>query len=272
MKDGDDPLSEAKLSLAEYIADGDFSEVLGAGLGAVYSLLPSKLVVRSEAKENDAAATGMILGGLRTVKGRDDGGGEAEDDDEGDEGDGVSTSQNFRSLLDGLLKLLEFIQDVIRRISTTSPSPSADETSIFSQTLSSTPSPQALLGLSMRSSILAATRSTFLEHVLYPSILECSDLDGSAVAVISYIDVMLSTLESRAGLGALVLNFLMGEDETEGGKDRGVDVGRESLRARDGRRMDRGKRIQVAKHSRRKSSAVCVTSIGPYFRLCSYLY
>lgn len=33
-----DPITDAALSLAEYILDGDFSEVLGAGLGAVYSL------------------------------------------------------------------------------------------------------------------------------------------------------------------------------------------------------------------------------------------
>ena len=37
-----DPVSNAALALAEYVLDSDFSKVLGAGLGAVYSLLLSK--------------------------------------------------------------------------------------------------------------------------------------------------------------------------------------------------------------------------------------
>ena len=47
-----DPVSDAALALAEYVLDGDFSEVLGAGLGAVYSLLPSKPRRKSRMRES----------------------------------------------------------------------------------------------------------------------------------------------------------------------------------------------------------------------------
>jgi hypothetical protein len=225
----EDPLGEAKLALAEYMMDGDFPEVLGAGLGAVYSLLPNKLVVKPMAQVEQEGG-GMILGGLGPV------GKEGEDEDNEDEG-GISTSTSFRSLLDGLLKLLEFIQDVIRRISSTLPS----------STTASTSSPQAILGLAMATSILNAVRSTFLEHVLYPSILECSDFDGSAVAVVSYIDVMLRTLEGRGRLVEVVLDFLMGEDDQDGsgGKRKVEPVPEKKVVPK-----------KTSKHARRKSSAV----------------
>ncbi|KAH7877666.1 Retinoic acid induced 16-like protein-domain-containing protein [Lentinula edodes] len=46
-----DPITDATLALAEYILDGDFSEVLGAGLGAVYSMLPPGLRPREQSAE-----------------------------------------------------------------------------------------------------------------------------------------------------------------------------------------------------------------------------
>ncbi|EEB97855.1 hypothetical protein MPER_02736, partial [Moniliophthora perniciosa FA553] len=56
----DDPITEAALALAEYILDGDFSEVLGAGLGAVYSLLPSKIEFLPPENTKES---GMVIGG-----------------------------------------------------------------------------------------------------------------------------------------------------------------------------------------------------------------
>jgi hypothetical protein len=58
-----DPIAEAALSLAEYILDGDFSDVLGAGLGAVYSQLPSKLQVYAPAIAEENRGASMVLGG-----------------------------------------------------------------------------------------------------------------------------------------------------------------------------------------------------------------
>ncbi|KZV64947.1 hypothetical protein PENSPDRAFT_639005 [Peniophora sp. CONT] len=188
-----DPITEAALSLAEYILDGDFSEVLAAGLGAVYSLLPSKLEIKP-VKSGDESVN-MVLGATPIL-----------DEDEVARADVArersramgkedSTSPDFRSRLDHFLKLLEFLEDVFKR------KPAGDT---FDES--------TLVGASIVDSILDAVRRVFLENILYPSILECSDADGSAVAVMSYIDVMIRTLE-HGQLADLVVTFLMTEDD-----------------------------------------------------------
>ncbi|KAF8212250.1 Retinoic acid induced 16-like protein-domain-containing protein [Mycena galopus ATCC 62051] len=191
-----DPITDAALALAEYILDGDFSEVLGAGLGAVYSLLPSKLEFRPPTASGDARS-GMIIGttGLET-----------EDEVELLEvakdrarAMGVEDAANpdFKSRLDHFLKLLEFLQDVLKR-------------NVAHDTIDAS----ALVGTAIVQSILDAVRRIFLENVLYPSVLECSDADGSAVAVMSYIEVMIRTLQ-EGQLSELLVNFLMSEDNDE---------------------------------------------------------
>ncbi|KAF8077958.1 Retinoic acid induced 16-like protein-domain-containing protein [Lyophyllum atratum] len=192
-----DPVQDAALALAEYILDGDFSDVLGAGLGAVYSLLPSKLVFHPVAASTAPPGTGMIIGGLGpdTVEERE----KQELAKEKSRALGVEDALNpdFKARLDHFLKLLEFLQDVLRRNVT---SDSVDAS--------------ALVGTAIGQSILDAVRRIFLENVLYPSILECSDADGSAVAVMSYIDVMLRTLHT-GGLADVLVSFLLTEDNDE---------------------------------------------------------
>ncbi|KAJ7155979.1 Retinoic acid induced 16-like protein-domain-containing protein [Mycena crocata] len=191
-----DPITDAALALAEYILDGDFSEVLGAGLGAVYSLLPSKLEFRPPAASGDTR-NGMIIGTT---------GPESEDEKERMEvakdrsrAMGIEDAANpdFKSRLDHFLKLLEFLQDVLKR-------------NVVHDTMDAS----ALVGTAIVQSILDAVRRIFLENVLYPSVLECSDADGSAVAVMSYIEVMIRTLQDGQ-LSDLLVNFLMSEDNDE---------------------------------------------------------
>ncbi|KAI6109825.1 Retinoic acid induced 16-like protein-domain-containing protein [Pisolithus sp. B1] len=188
-----DPIADAALSLAEYIVDGDFSEVLAAGLGAVYSLLPSKLRIRSPRGSDASQDSGMVLGYASSALG-----------DEGeatyDQATGLEDSDNpdFKYRLDHFLKLLEFLQDVIRRTLFRDPADKFLDASV-------------LVGASIAQSTLDAVRRIFLENVLYPSILECSDADGSDVAVMSYIDVMIRTLENGP-LSNLLVDFLMSEN------------------------------------------------------------
>ncbi|KAG2063620.1 hypothetical protein BDR04DRAFT_379550 [Suillus decipiens] len=198
-----DPIADAALALAEYIVDGDFSDVLGAGLGAVYSLLPSKLEIKSPTRTDPSHGSGMVLGSA----------GPDTDDDQTEHAElvvennrslGVEDSSNpdFKSRLDHFLKLLEFLQDILRR-NTVHDSPESRLDA------------SALVGTSIVHSILDAVRRSFLENILYPSILECSDLDGSAVAVMSYIDIVIRTLEPGQ-LSDLFVEFLMseGNDDT----------------------------------------------------------
>jgi hypothetical protein len=180
-----DPVTDAALALAEYILDGDFSEVLGAGLGAVYSLLPYKLIIK---QQGDSHGESMVLGGGIAPKS----GANEDMDPEG------SNSPEFRSRLDHFLKLMEFIQDVLRR------------NVIHESDLDAS----MLVGTAIVQSILDSVRRIFLENVLYPSVLECSDIDGSAVAVMSYVEIIISTLEDGP-LSEMLVNFLMSEDDDE---------------------------------------------------------
>ncbi|KIK38676.1 hypothetical protein CY34DRAFT_376614 [Suillus luteus UH-Slu-Lm8-n1] len=196
-----DPITDAALALAEYIVDGDFSDVLGAGLGAVYSLLPSKLEIKSPTQADPLHVSGMVLGST----GSEDETEHAELVVENNRALGIEDSSNpdFKSRLDHFLKLLEFLQDILRR-NTVHDSPG--ESSLDAS---------ALVGTSIVHSILDAVRRSFLENILYPSILECSDLDGSAVAVMSYIDIVIRTLEPGQ-LSDLLVEFLVseGNDDT----------------------------------------------------------
>ncbi|KAF8969090.1 hypothetical protein BGZ46_010729 [Entomortierella lignicola] len=97
-----------------------------------------------------------------------------------------SSSPDFQSRLDAFLKVLEFCQDVLMRC------PNSN----------------------IINSLLSSLKVVFLENILYPSILECSDTDGSSVAVISYIDQILQILEHDA-LVDLVVGFLMESEEEE---------------------------------------------------------
>jgi hypothetical protein len=187
-----DPVADAAVALAEYIVDGDFSEVLGAGLGAVYSLLPSKLKICFRNNSEATSGSGMVIGGSYLETDEEKGAQEALSEKERALGIEDASSPVFKSRLEHFLKMLEFIQDILRRNVIRDVGPDS-------------------VGTAIVQSILDAVRQIFLENVLYPSILECSDSDGSGVAVMSYIEVVIRSLEDGP-LSALFLSFLMSED------------------------------------------------------------
>ncbi|KAG0197949.1 hypothetical protein BGX28_008567 [Mortierella sp. GBA30] len=165
-------------SLAEYIMESDFTSFLSAGVGASYSQLPRKLLVRG--------GPNMINSMVGTLNDREP---PAEWTPSRRANIELSTSTDFQSRLDAFLKLLEFCQDIMMRC------PNSD----------------------IVAALLVTFKTVFLENILYPSILECSDTDGSSVAVISYIDLILQVLEHEA-LVDLVVGFLMASDEDDSRK------------------------------------------------------
>lgn len=205
-------INEVTLALAEYLLDSDFADVLGAGLGALYGLLPSKLIIGTTFDgDNEDGVTfnggGMVLGGMGLDT---DSTSKKESEDETimrmkSLGLGLSSSTEFKTSLALFLKLIEFTQDVLRR------SPSSIGVSTPSPVPSMTPA-TALVASAVASSILSSIRTIFLEAVLYPSILECSEIDGSAVAVLTYLDAMLHTTETDSKLSDTILRFLMADD------------------------------------------------------------
>ncbi|CAG8453592.1 8948_t:CDS:2 [Cetraspora pellucida] len=159
--------------LGEFILESDFATIMAAGLGALYSQLPRKLMVKSSSG-GLTNATLLGFGGDNTS---------AELERLASNGIEVSSSRLFKNQLDSFLKLLEFCQDVLNIC------PNVDITL----------------------ALLQNVKNIFLENILYPSILECSDTDGSAVAVISYIDIIMQTLEQEE-LVDVVVGFLMDSD------------------------------------------------------------
>ena len=221
-----DPITEAAVALAEYIVDGDFSEVLAAGLAAVYSVLPSKLQVKTP-DYTRSDGNSMVLGSTP------ENGPEAGKKEE-EIGIGSSSDPDFKASLEHFLRLLEFLQDIIRRNETHG---------------------DGSVGDAVAQSVLDAVRRVFFENVLYPSILECSDSDGSAVAVMSYIEVMLRTL-NNGELGDLLVRFLLSEGDD--------DLARKRQRSNPRVTTPRSNLPQKAAHQkryRRKSTAMAILEI-----------
>ncbi|KAI9482932.1 MAG: Retinoic acid induced 16-like protein-domain-containing protein [Benjaminiella poitrasii] len=160
--------------LGDFILGSDFATIMAAGLGALYSQLPRKLIVRDEVEQIYSNPISYLLGQESLENSCDSFGLGAE----------YSNSHEFKYQLDSFLKLLEFCQDVLTRC------------------------PNSNICLSL----LKSTRSIFLENILYPSILECSDTDGSSVAVISYVDLILQTVQQE-DLSRVIVGYLMNEEE-----------------------------------------------------------
>ncbi|KAL1919808.1 uncharacterized protein VTP21DRAFT_1739 [Calcarisporiella thermophila] len=159
-------------ALGEFILESDFVTILAAGLGALYSQLPRKLVVTQVA---DGDPAHFLL---------------ASDNDPSSQPGGIgvelSSNPDFQTQLDSFQKLLEFCQDVLTRC------PNTD----------------------ISLALLRNVKKLFLQNILYPSLLECSDADGSTVAVVSYIDLILWTLQQDE-LVDLVMGFLMNGERAE---------------------------------------------------------
>ncbi|KAI8068120.1 Retinoic acid induced 16-like protein-domain-containing protein [Gilbertella persicaria] len=157
--------------LGDFIFQSDFATIMAAGLGALYSQLPRKLIVKDEDEINQTTSSYLL--------GQDLDPRSFPSDEAGAE---LSSSASFKYRLDSFLKLVEFCQDILLRC------------------------PHE--AISKR--LLVCIQMIFVENILYPSILECSDHDGSSVAVVSYIDLMLQTIQ-QPDLAHVVVGYLTGE-------------------------------------------------------------
>ena len=189
----DDPLLDARRALAGYILDGDFVDVMAAGLGAVWSLLPSKLRVPtlgenigSQNGEEGVSTGGMVLGA------------DLSEPRDGEDDIRLSTDESVRNQIGMLVKLFGFLQDTEdpnRHFNDTTPN--ADHEYEPESDDSDPDAELSILSIWIRvgEASLNAIQSSFLENVLYPSILECSPTDGSSVAIMTYLDILLSNMD-----------------------------------------------------------------------------
>ncbi|GAA5804481.1 hypothetical protein HPULCUR_009976 [Helicostylum pulchrum] len=161
--------------LGDFILESDFATIMSAGLGALYSQLPRKLIIKDDTEINSTPAS-YLLGqdlDMRMYPSEE-------------LGVEQSNSEQFKYQLDSFLKLLEFCQDILIRCPNDA--------------------------ISAR--LLQCMRMIFLENILYPSILECSDIDGSSVAVVSYIDLILQTVQQQ-DLAVVIVGFLMDNQDED---------------------------------------------------------
>ncbi len=193
-EEGNTALNEARVSLAEQIFDGNAADVLAAGLGAVYSVLPFKVRLPTAEEANKIMDGGMHLG--LNPDSRDDG----------------STQHHLRSFqdkdiqhqLDLITEICRFIDSIISKCRK-----AATDASKLDDRIKA-------IASALVDQVRTSLKLSFLDNVLYPSILECSIVDGSATAVVSYLRVILCSdppASPRGELSTQVLAYLLGLEE-----------------------------------------------------------
>ncbi|KAJ2471296.1 hypothetical protein GGI02_002362 [Coemansia sp. RSA 2322] len=167
------------------IEDSGFAAILSATLGAMYSQLPRCLqvstgptaVVPESFPSYSADLQNAIESSIFTAPAAAD----RASIDRWPETQGLVTSANpeFRARLASFANVLGFIQEVLFRC----------------------PSPHVC------DQLLRNLRDNYLHAILYPSLLESSDTDGSSVAVMRYLETMLQCARHEDLVG-VIMGFL----------------------------------------------------------------
>jgi len=176
---------EATLAFAEHLLDSDFAEVLGAGLGALYGLLPNKLVVRgldasapptgwTDGGSGMLGGGGMVLGGMGALgENADQEELEQQREDEEDKlrslGYGITGTDEFRDSIDGWLTLVEFTQEVLMRCKVAEDVLGSGGGEEDQDDVDDEAREQQFVMSALSASILGSLRSSLLENVLCKS-------------------------------------------------------------------------------------------------------
>lgn len=202
---GDPALQAARLHLGQHFLLGSLIDVLLAGIGAVFSTLPTKLRLPSP-KERHSGQAGMHLD-LAQVPPLSPGLSER---------DSTVVSWTDHALQDQLLSVaraFDFVDEILERCDRASSS-------------------NEQLAIDIRQAVHASSQSSFLENIFYASLLESSALDGSATAVAMYLSWLASSpLRHEPPFLLLVtLRYLMGVDVSVQGQTLAVDTTRFSIK------------------------------------------
>ncbi|KAJ2814848.1 hypothetical protein GGI24_006246, partial [Coemansia furcata] len=163
--------------------DSGFAAILSATLGAMYSQLPRSLRVSTgpsavvpESFPSYSADLQNAIESSIFAAGADRGSMDRWTDDRGPMD---SSNPEFRARLASFVHVISFIQEVLFRC----------------------PSPHVC------DQLLKNLRDNFLQAILYPSLLESSDTDGSSVAVMRYLEAMLQSARHE-DLVSTIMDFL----------------------------------------------------------------
>ncbi|PWN37536.1 uncharacterized protein FA14DRAFT_159548, partial [Meira miltonrushii] len=211
------------IALARFMVESDFSEVLGAGIGAVYGLLPTKLSLSKFSDADDDSDSherrhallvgqgeSMVLGEGEKVH--------MEQNTISFQSAFTTNSEEVRQQARILCDLLEFTQDILRTAVKVSIDFSLNKNTVNADPAKPRPTGSVELSLladQLTQSISVSLQSLFLENILYPSMLECSDVDGSSIAVMTYLEAILSVLETENALSDCVVGWLTGSEASD---------------------------------------------------------
>ncbi|KAJ1965708.1 hypothetical protein GGI12_000569 [Dipsacomyces acuminosporus] len=171
------------------LEDSGFAAILSATLGALYSQLPRSVAIAAGpaavVPESFPSYSADLQNAIESSIFTSASGAPGLDRWAEDRGSASTSSPEFRARLALFAHVLAFIQDVLYRC----PSRTiCDE-------------------------VLRNLRNNFLQAILYPSLLESSDTDGSSIAVMKYLEVMLQTARHE-DLVSTVMNFLTEESSS----------------------------------------------------------
>lgn len=201
-----DENASAALDLAEYVLGSDFVDVIGASLGAVYGLLPSKLAVITSQAPGEASGGdgGMSLGVDSAVNLEDELARLARLNIE------VSSSPNVVERTQLFADIFDFLQhDVLATAARTA------STSVSSDPAQDS---KSKLANELVDRLAESVRLSLFNNILLSSMIESGDRDGSATAVMSYMEVLLCILDDASPLADTVVSWLVrNEDDDEGG-------------------------------------------------------
>lgn len=192
---------EARISLARHLTGDstEFTNVLVAGLGAIYSVLPNKIRLDTAAEVGNRMGRegreGMTLGFLP---------GRLED-----EGPGIPQDvkrvfdPDVQEQINMLLDLMAFINDVLAATTYSGPIPELARTAE-----------------KLQQTIEATIRASLVGNVLYPALLESSAEDGSATAIAVYLtSIAEDDPVAPATVGQIVFRELLGLTTTSAPDD-----------------------------------------------------
>jgi len=170
---------DASLLCAEWMLDSDFAEVVGAGVGATYGLLPSRLFLSlsdlshyEEPPDIQARPNSTLLYAI-----------------DAHQPEVVSSLSLF-------LRLFQFAEDIIQIATSVSQGSREKE----------------LLAGMLQETFSSNIKSLFLDSVLYPSMVESAERDGSALAILFYLERLVSSRSSTTFLLEDVFRDLITEE------------------------------------------------------------
>lgn len=214
-----------RLSLLSYIEDSDFADVLGAGLGAAFAVLPSHLYVPIPTiSSSHATPESSIPHSPSTSTEAHDGIGQAMRE----HGISVFTDHEVKESLELFVAVINFATDVTSKApkSTTCQVPSKDTSD------SSTASVSAKMR-SLVDSISASFGSVFLQNALLPRLVDAASPtaeDAAIIAVLTYTYTLIQSLEPETPLFEEAMAALLSRQNGDSGISKDKSAMRDNLR------------------------------------------